>query len=126
MTNLRNPRLSKRDIRKLINFKSQSITWKPGIDVSNEWVFASTESEKHKKSLLAWLNNKKIALSCDVLLISSSSQIPVKIIWSDVINEPEKYFNKMAFQLYDLDLAWLLEYQVQEIARFGYFDKGKG
>ena len=84
------------------------------------------DTEKHKKSLLAWLNNKKIALSCDVLLISSSSQIPVKIIWSDVINEPEKYFNKMAFQLYDLDLAWLLEYQVQEIARFGYFDKGKG
>jgi len=123
MTNLRHPGLSKKDIQKLINYKSQTITWGRGIDETNEWIFASTESKKHKKKLLYWLNNKKIIPSRAVLLITPNSQVPIKLSWGDVINEPEKYFNKKAFQLYDLDLAWVLEYQTQEIARFGCFDK---
>jgi hypothetical protein len=46
-----------------------------------------------------------------------------RLVWGDLLKDPEKYFGIGAFYLYDIDLNWVLEYQPQEISRFGRMGK---
>lgn len=121
MTNLRNSDLRSRDIRKLIECKSQALVWERNESESSEWVFASVESEKHKSKLVNWLRSKNIEPSCACIVVVSSRATPKRILWSTVVEKPEMFFGKSEFQLCDLDLNWVLEYKIQEIARFGKF-----
>lgn len=123
MSDLRNPEIRARDIRKLVNYKAENIVWHHGFDETSEWVFASLEDEKHRKILIKWLLSKKIQTNCEVILVKPDWKQPQKIIWSTVLSEPEKYFGKEEFQIYDIDLKWLLEYKAQEIVRFGKYEK---
>ncbi|PHS05029.1 MAG: hypothetical protein COA78_15775 [Blastopirellula sp.] len=121
MSNLRNPDIRTRDIRKLVGYKSQEIAWDQGCDETSEWVMASLEDEAHVKTLINWLSSKNIPLESEAVLIDSGWKRPKRVCWGDLISDPRKYFGKDMFQLYDLDLNWTMEYQVQEIARFGRY-----
>lgn len=121
MSNLRNPDIRTRDIRKLVGYKSQEITWDQGCHETSEWVMASLEDEAHITPLIHWLSGKNISSENEAILIDSGWKNPVRVFWGDLITDPSRYFGKEMFQLYDLDLIWILEYQVQEIARFGRY-----
>ncbi|MBE0385408.1 hypothetical protein PLUTE_a5324 [Pseudoalteromonas luteoviolacea DSM 6061] len=100
-------------------YKLQSIVWDAGCDETSEWVFASTEDARHKEGLLKWLGSKNIDPSCEVVRVNSLSAEIERIVWSDILKAPELYFSGKEFKIYDVDLAWVLEYAPQEIARFG-------
>ena len=119
MTNLRNPDLRARDMRKLVSYKSQEIVWDEGCDSSSEWVFASLESEAHIESLLNWLISKGVNSSCEFILVDSGWSKLKKLTWGDLLTNPAMYFGKDSFKLYDIDLNWVLEYEPQEVVRFG-------
>lgn len=121
MSNLRNRDIRTRDIRKLVGYKSQEIIWDQGCDETSEWVMASLEDEAHIDSLIKWLSAKRIPSENEAILIDSSWKNPKRICWGDLIYDPRMYFGKDMFQLYDLDLNWVMEYRVQEIARFGRY-----
>ena len=122
MSDLRNPEIRVRDIRKLVNYKASNIVWHQGFDETSEWVFASLEGEKHKENLIKWLLSKKIQNNCEIILVKANWKQPIKMIWLDVLFKPEKYFEKKEFQIYDINLKWLLEYKEQEIVRFGKYE----
>ena len=121
MTNLRNTELRIRDINKLIGYKAQSIIWDKGSNKNSEWVFASIENELYRQKLLFWLNEKHIETNCDTVLILPSSDSIKRLTWGSFVTDLESYFIKNEFQLYDVELRWILEYQTQEIVRFGKF-----
>jgi len=125
MTNLRNTDLRIRDINKLVGYKSQSIIWDRGFENNNEWFYASLENESYKQKLLFWLNEKNIDTNCHSVLILPSSDSIKRLTWGSFISDLENYFIKSEFKLYDVELRWVLEYQTQEIARFGKFDVSK-
>jgi len=121
MSNLRNPEIRSRDIRKLVNCKAQNIVWHHGCDNTSEWVFASLEDDIHIKKLIEWLLSKKIPSNSEIILVKSNWNNPKKMAWSNILSELKKYFGKEEFQIYDIDLKWLLEYKAQEIVRFGKY-----
>jgi len=122
MSNLRNPEIRARDIRKLVSYKSQCLVWDAGCDETSEWVLASIEDDMHTKRLIDWLLSKNINTDNEALLIKSDWKAPTKIKWGDFAANPESFFGNDMFYLYDIDLNWQLEYQVQEIVRFGIYD----
>jgi hypothetical protein len=121
MTNLRHPEIRIRDIRKLVDHMSHFLIWDRGCDETSEWVMASLETETHKNKLLAWLSSKHVEPSNQAILIGPAWNEARRIAWAELITEPDKYFRKEMFQLYDIDLKWFMEYQVQQIARFGRY-----
>lgn len=123
MTNISNPELRPRDVRKVVKSLCNTIVWEQGCDSNNEWVFASLESEEHKSRLLDWLKRKNILPTNEVVITNSAWHNLKLTTWSKILASPESYFGKEQVEIYDSNLKWLLEYQVQEIARFGRFQK---
>jgi hypothetical protein len=123
MSNLRNPNLRTRDIRKLIGYKYQSIKWDKGIEERNEWNLASLESEVYSQKLLEWLKSKNILLTSEALLVEPSWLNPKTVTWQSILLESAHYFCGNDFQLYDLDLNWVLEYKSLGVVRFGRIEK---
>ncbi len=121
MTDLRNPNIRAKDIKRLLGYKHQLITWDKGIDDNNHWNLASLEDEKHKQKLLAWLKNKNVMPECEALLVNQGSEQTKLTHWGNVISEPELYFGEQDFELYDLDLNWVLQYKAINIVCFGVF-----
>ena len=122
MINLRNPDLRTRDIRKLVGLKAQFVRWDEGCDETSEWVIAAVDSSRSIEKLLSWLNSKNVAEFTDCLITNSAWSKPEMIQWHQLLDNPSKYFGNASFQLYDIDLKWVLEYATQEVARFGVFD----
>lgn len=121
MSTLRNPDIRARDIRKLVSCKSPDIIWDKGCDDTSEWVMASIEDEKNKNILIDWLLSKKVSSDNEAILIKSDWKNPKNIQWGKLVSNPGQFFGNDMFQLYDIDLNWLLEYQVLGIARFGRY-----
>ena len=121
MTNLRNPNIRPRDVRKLLSYKAESLSWDQGCDESSEWVFASLESEKHKVSLINWLESKRVPETTESVVVDVSLNELKIVIWKDILESPERYIGDKAFQLYDIDLKWVLEFREQQIVRFGRY-----
>ena len=119
MINLRNPNIRIKDIEKLLGYKSQLIQWDKGVDENNKWSLASLEDENHKKQLLAWLKSKNVLPECEALLAYQSTSNTKFIRWENIISEPELYFREQDFELYDLDLNWVLQYKAINIVCFG-------
>jgi hypothetical protein len=119
MTNLRNPNIRVKDINKLLGYKYQLIQWDKGIDENNKWNLASLEDENHKKKLLAWLKSKNVLPECEALLANQGSGSTKFIRWENIMSEPEFYFGEQDFELYDLDLNWVLQYKSINIVCFG-------
>ncbi len=122
MNNLRHPDIRVRDIRKLLGYKSYKLVWDRGCDETSEWVLASIESPIYLQKLSSWLFDKNVLPDNEALLINNYWEIVQKICWRDILENPLTYFGKDSFQLYDLDLGWVLEYSKGEIARFGRYD----
>lgn len=120
MSNLRNPDLRIRDIRKIIGIKAYNIVWDSGCDETSEYIIASLENQKYSEKLTSWLSSKNISPENEALLVSRSWGNVEKIYWSNILEHPINYFGKGSFQLYDLDLNWLMEIHT-EIARFGRY-----
>ncbi len=125
MSNLRNPNLRTRDIRRVISYKYDQLKWDKGFEENNEWVFTSIESSKNKENLIMWLNSKCIEKYNESLLVSSSCKEPKRITWGKILEKPENYFTENEFTLYDVDLSWVLEYAPQGVSRFGVYRKNK-
>ena len=121
MTDLRNPYIRTRDIRKLVSYKSQTVAWDQGCDETSEWVMASLENLNQEKKLVEWLSGKGVAPNNEAILVDSTWSDPCRITWESLVSKLSRHFGKEAFQLYDIDLKWVLEYQTQEIARFGRY-----
>ncbi len=121
MSNLRSSDLRTRDIRKLVNFKSQEISWDKGCDETSEWVLASLENEAYRERLKAWLLSKNISPENQGLKIDSGWKEPKRVSWEEFLLTPEVHFGKEMFEVYDIDLKWVMEYQPQEIVRFGRY-----
>lgn len=121
MTNLCNPNLRIRDIRKIIGYKYHLIQWDQGIEKDSEWVFASLESEVYEEKLLSWLKSKNISLSCESLLVDPNWTKIQRLTWEKILSNPEHYFGESDFQLYQIDLDWVLEYKALPVVRFGRF-----
>ena len=119
MINLRNSSLRARDIRKLIGYKHLLVKWDWGIQEEGEWVFASLESEENKEKLLLSLESKNVPSSCEALLVEPGWAKIQRITWGDVLSGPERYFGESDFQLYHIDLSWVLEYKSSQVFRFG-------
>jgi hypothetical protein len=119
MINLRHPGLRVRDIRKIISYKHQEIKWEKGLDEKNEWVFVSLENELYERRLLSWLSSKNIPPTCELLWIDPSYSSVQRMRWGEVLSSPQCYFGTHAFNLYDIDLKWVLEYSKTQVARFG-------
>ena len=119
MINLRNSSLRARDIRKLIGYKHLLVKWDWGIQEEEEWVFASLESEENKEKLLLSLESKNVPSSCEALLVEPGWAKIQRITWGDVLSGPERYFGESDFQLYHIDLSWVLEYKSLQVFRFG-------
>ena len=122
MSNLSNPHIRTRDIRTLVNLKSQDIVWDTGCDETSEWVFASLEDDSYKKKLINWLSSKNILSANEVVIVDSAWKDPKRVTWGEVLENPAEFFKKEMFQIYDVDLNWLMEYQAQEIVRFGRYN----
>jgi hypothetical protein len=82
-------------------------------------VFASLENELYKRRLLYWLKSKNIESSNESILVDPNWSTLQQITWENILIQPEKYFGSEAFKLYDIELGWILEYSIQEVARFG-------
>jgi hypothetical protein len=121
MSDLRNPNLRIRDIRKLVALKSQLIEWDQGCDKSSEWVLASIANDRYLDRLMSWLRSKNVAQGNECLMTNNAWHEPRTIRWHDLFDHPLDFFGGDGFQLYDIDLEWVLEYAAQEVARFGNF-----
>lgn len=121
MSNLRNPNIRVRDIKKLMGYKSCDLVWDSGCNKTSEWVLASLENKKYVDNLLNWLAAKNVSPENEALLINDYCEVAKKICWKDVLENPLTYFGENSFQLYDIDLSWVLEYSKLEIARFGWY-----
>ena len=119
MTDLRNPNIRAKDIKRLLGYKHQSIKWDKGIDDTNQWSLASLEDENHKQKLLTWLRSKNVLPECEALFVNQCSGQTKLTHWGNVISEPELYFGEQDFELYDLDLNWVLQYKAINIVCFG-------
>jgi hypothetical protein len=121
MTDLRNPNIRAKDIKRLLGYKHQLITWGKGIDDNNHWNLASLEDENHKQKLLTWLKSKNVKPECQALLVNQGSEQTKLTHWGNVISEPELYFGEQDFELYDLGLNWVQQYKAMNIVCFGVF-----
>lgn len=119
MTNLRNPNIRAKDINRLLGYKSQLIKWDKGVDDDNKWYLASLEDDNHKQKLLSWLKSKNVLPECEALFVNHSSGQTKLTHWGSIILEPEIYFMDQDFELYDLDLNWILQYKAINIVCFG-------
>jgi hypothetical protein len=68
MPDLRNPALRYRDVNRVTDHRLLEVAWEPGVEVKNEWVYASLESESHRERLLTWLRSKKIPADADAAI----------------------------------------------------------
>jgi len=118
MTDLRNPQLRIRDLRRLAEPKLHKVTWDDGVDKKNEWVYASLESTTHKCKLLEWLRSKGVEETEQALWFDPSWTNPRRIFWRDILEKPEEFFSDAAFQVVSLDFSWVLSYMNQGVARF--------
>jgi len=123
MSNLRNQQLRTRDIKKLVTYKFQSIIWDKGCDSTSEWVLTSIENEEYKDRIIIWLQSKNISSSCECVLVKNNWTELKRLEWCAVLENPKHYFCNESFHLYDVDLSWVLEYEPQEISRFGKIGK---
>jgi hypothetical protein len=125
MTDLRNPKLRVRDLRRLVEPKLHAVVWDAGVEKKNEWVYASLESKAHRSKLLDWLRSKGVEGKEEALWFDPSWTKPRKILWRDILNRPDEFFSDDPFQLVSLDLTWALGYMEQGVARFGHWQKAE-
>jgi len=121
MSNLRNPALRCRDIRKITTLISYQIVWDEGCETNNEWFYASLENERNTADLFEWMNSKSIGADTELILVEPAWHSLKKLKWKNLISDPQLYFKIGSFQLFDVDLKWLLEYKDTEIIRFGRY-----
>ena len=124
-TDLRHPDLRWRDVRRVLNHRSQEIVWEPGIDAKNEWVYATLESDAHRARLLDWLRSKNVPRSSDGFLFMPPPRPSlITATWGEVLDEPERFFGGPDFEFVSKDLDWRLDHQQACVARFGRWPSG--
>ncbi len=104
-----------------MNLKARDIIWDSGCDQTSEWVFASLETGSHRQRLVSWLSSKGVAPESECIKVNTGWKEPKPVRWKELLDAPEDHFGEEMFELIDLDLRWLMEYQTQEIARFGRY-----
>lgn len=119
MTDIRNPQLRVRDLRRLVESALHEVSWEAGVESKNEWVYASLESEIHRRRLLDWLRSKNIGEKEEALWFDPGWAQTRKVSWQNILNQPEAFFANEPFQLVSLDLDWVLGYMKEGVARFG-------
>lgn len=119
MTDLRHPDLRIRDLRRIVFLKMDSVKWDPGIEAKNEWIYASIESDLQKRQLLCWLSSKGINRNYDCVFFDQAWCQLKQIHWGDLLDKPEDFFSGPSFEVASFDLAWVLGYNKNGIARFG-------
>lgn len=123
MTDLRNSQLRVRDLRRLVEPKLHAVVWDVGVEKKNEWVYASVETEAHRRKLLDWLRSKRVEKEEEALWFDLSWTKPKRIYWRDILARPEEFFSGAPFQAVSLDFAWALGYMKEGVARFGRWKK---
>jgi hypothetical protein len=119
MPDLRNPALRYRDVNRVMNHRFLEVTWEPGVEAKNEWVYASLESKSHRERLLAWLHSKKIPADADAFLFWPGQSRLFTVLWREVLEDPKCFFADRGFRIVSKDIDWALEYQSAFVARFG-------
>jgi hypothetical protein len=119
MIDLRNPNIRAKDIKRLLGYNHQSIKWDKGVDDNNQWNLASLEDENYRQRLLAWLRSKNVLPECEALFVNQCSGQTKLTHWGSVVSEPELYFGEQDFELYDVNLNWVLQYKAINIVCFG-------
>jgi hypothetical protein len=119
MTDLRNPQLRVRDLRRLVGPKLHSVVWDAGLETENEWVYASVESDAHRSKLLDWLNLKGIDGNKEALRFDRSWSETKWVLWRDILQKPEEFFSGTPFSAVGVDLRWTIDYLKEGVARFG-------
>jgi hypothetical protein len=117
MINLGNPQLRRRDITRILRLGG--VVWDAGIEATNEWVYASVESDAHRTKLLDWLRSKGIGENEEAICFDSSSSIMNRVLWRDLIDKPELFFREASFKAVSLNKTWTIEYVKEGVARFG-------
>ena len=123
MTDLRNPQLRARDLRRLVEPKLHAVIWDAGLNKECEWIYASLESAAHRRKLIEWLRSKAVDEKQEALWIDVNWMKPRKIFWREILEQPEEFFSGMPFQAVSLDFVWALGYMKEGVARFGRWKK---
>jgi hypothetical protein len=119
MVNLLNPNLRIRDIRKLVEPNLIEITWDEGVDDTSEWILASFEDPEHIQRLNFWLNSKAISGAFELIIIHNSWSNLEYVTWEKLLDNIQSYFNQERTLIIASDRTWVMEYNPQQIARFG-------
>lgn len=119
LKDLRNQHLKIEDIRDIVTSRVQSLVWDPDRESNSQWVFSSIETIENKNRLLDWLKSKNIDGFNQAIMVDPSWSVSKEVTFGEVVSKPERFFRAAPFQIIDLDLQWILEYNSQELIRFG-------
>ena len=119
MVNLLNPNLRVRDIRKLVEPNLIEINWDGGVDETSEWIVASFEDFEHTHRLTSWLNSKAISGTFELIIIHDSWSNLEYVTWENLLENLQNYFSQKSTLIIASDRTWVMEYQPQQIVRFG-------
>lgn len=119
MVNLLNTNLRVRDIKKLVEPNLIEITWDEGIDETSEWITASFEDNNHTQRVISWLNSKAINANFELIVIRSYWSNIEYITWEKLLENIRGYFDQESTLIVATDRTWAMEYEPQQIARFG-------
>lgn len=123
MIDLRNPALRVRDLRRIVQPKLHEVVWDAGVEEKNEWVYASIESDIHKRRLIDWLTSKPVDEGSEALLFDPGWTQVKRIVWRDILQRPEEFFCGSDFHCVNIELTWILDYMKTGVARFGRWRK---
>ena len=121
MSDLRNPSLRDRDIRKLIELKSSLVKWDKVSNEKNEWVYISEEEIDFQSKLSTWLASKIIAPENECIIFNDSFSESLTTTWKDIAKKNEAKLRNKNVSVYDIDLKWVLQFSSLGVARFGRY-----
>jgi len=102
------------------------VDYDPGIEHKNKWVYASQESEEHKKRFESWIKGKGIQENEDIWILNEfKSKESQKMKWGEFLKDWPEILDDDDIRVTNINFTWILEYKSQKVARFGRkYNKG--
>jgi hypothetical protein len=114
--------LTSRWRRKIILSKLHLIKWDTGVEMGNEWIYASIDTQEERGKLSSWLFEKRSVIAGPVVVLSKEYDL------LSLLNLPNA--NDIIPLMIDasdrvcvhINMAWLFEFRSENIARFGRWE----